>query len=338
MNLLKYFLGLILGLSFGHSVKASQIEIDKKIVADLAQSLNKVKSPQDALKRVQARLTSDEIQYLQSLIDKKLWVEMPEVSSKEKQILLKFAEGRILTFEVADYWAAQFKVNGYALEFDRYPKISERMSYLRRVVQSKGLEGRSRGAFLYSLIFPYSHASLTCNSLVSSDCVEVSMAASLWLASTVAQESPLARCKEVYYFNKNDDITKKCIAQYENSPSLSAIHGLSEMLVESPDTSVNITCRKSGGPEIAINGSPVVRLGSGFDSSDYSISLEQDKNYKLSKLPELAIRCCRVHGGDPLVGHCEKFVNTYLGSSSLRVQELSSPDLRIQGKKIKGQR
>ncbi len=335
MNVIIIFFTLLFSMT---SYSASREEMEQKIVADLAGSLAQIKTPEEALSRVRSRLKPQEVEYLQSLISKKLWVEMPTVQSNKNTVLLKFSNNKTLPVEIVDYWTGEYVLSGYKLEMDKYPKLEERMAYLRRVMQSKVLNQDRQGASLFSLFFPAAHASLTCNSIVSSGCLEVSMATSLWLIRTVSEESPLMRCKENYYYNKNQDMTKKCLAQFNNSPTITTIQELSEVLAQAPDTSIDITCNKGEGPDIWINGSEVIRLGKGFERSDYSISMEQDRKSRLSKLPELAIRCCQKKSSDPLAGHCEEFVTNHLGSKENRRNEFKSPNLRLRGKEVDGVR
>lgn len=334
----KFLVIFVLFLSLPAVALTPKEKMEEKIAADVAWSLSKIKSPEDALKKIRPRLQPQELKYLEGLVRKKMWVEMPVVTSEKNTLKFKFSNDKTLTLKVVNYWTGEYELEGYKLALQNYPNTEERIAYLRRVIQSKVLGGERKGAALFSLIFPSAHADLTCNSLVSSGCLEVSMATSLWLMKEVSEESPLKRCGEVYYFNKDQDITKKCLAQFDNSPTLTTIQELSEVLVEAPGTQLEITCNSSEGPNIHINGSEVMRLGNGFDKTDYSLSLEQDPELRLVKLPELAIRCCKKSPGDPLAGQCEEFVNHQLGSGEARRKELSSPNLRIRGEEVKGVR
>ncbi|WP_374074866.1 hypothetical protein [Bdellovibrio bacteriovorus] len=337
MNYWKW-IAVFLSLFFAIASQASspRKQIEEKIVADLAQSLGGIKTPEEALAKYKSHLSAQEIAYLEELISKKLWVEIPSVSGDKTNINMKFSNGTTLELQVVDYWKGEFALGDYKLEMDKYPRIEDRMNYLRRVIQSKVLKKESRGAWLFSLIFPSAHASLTCNALVSSGCMEVSMAASLWLARTASDESPLRRCTENYYLNKNQDATKACMKQFMNSPTITSIQELSEVLVMAPDMSVELACNKGDGPDIWINGSQVTRLGKGTAASDYSISMAQDPKMKLTKIPDLAIRCCRKSSGDALAGQCEEFVNNHLGSREKRKQEFKDSNLRVRGKSVEG--
>lgn len=328
------FLSLFLTVVSQASSPREQIE--EKIVADLVQSLGKIKTPEEALAKYKSHLSAQETAYLKELIDKKLWVEIPHISGDKNNINLKFSNGTTLKLEVVNYWKGEFALSDYRLEVNNYPRIEDRMNYLRRVIQSKVRKKESRGAWFFSLMFPHAQASLTCNALVSSGCMEVSMAASLWLARTASDESPLHRCTENYYFNKNQDAAKACLKQFMNSPTITSIQELTEVLVMAPDMSVELTCNKGDGPDIWINGSQVTRLGTGTAASDYSISMAQDPKMKLTKIPDLAIRCCRKSSGDILAGQCEEFVNNHLGSKEKRKQEFKDSNLRVRGKSFEG--
>ncbi|KYG68359.1 hypothetical protein AZI87_03645 [Bdellovibrio bacteriovorus] len=330
---------LILSLFFSiASFAAPRQDVEKKIIADTALSLSRIKSPTEALEKLKPRLSESEVRYLESLIQKKLWVEMPEVASEDQVINYKFSDGTKISVEITDYFRGEFLVNGHKIEVDRYKSLEEKMSYLRRLVSMKLLPTKSKGAGLWSLFFPYAQASLTCNMVVSSGCLEVSMAASLWLVREASSESPLARCRDNYYFNKNQDMTKKCLSQYGNSQALSSIQEISEMLAQTPKSTVEITCNKGEGPHIWINGEEVTRFNKGHSASDYSVTMAQDPQVKLNKLPAAVIRCCQKPSGDPLAGECESFVNEHLGSKEKRAKEFSGSNVRLRGKALEGTR
>ena len=338
------FLILLLSVSFVVEASNGQQEVDRQIVGDLAKRLQQFKSPDEALAALTPGLNEKEIKYFKDLISSKYWVEVPlSVKSDKNVLILEFSNKVFVNVEVANYWSGEFKVNGYQLSMNKYKSLEEEMSYLRRVVKSnvpelpKDSKKESKGAFLYSLIFPTAHASLTCNALVSSGCIEISMAASLWFVRTLASDSPLGRCKDIYYFNKLNDVTKKCLQDYKNNPTLVTIQEISEVLAAAPETSVEITCGKVA-PTISIGGTEVVKLGRGALASDYSIAVAQDPHGKLRSLPELAIKCCRKNEDDPLSGKCEEFVSNHLGSRDKRKEEFKSSDLRIRGKAVPGVR
>lgn len=329
-------------LSFSFAVKASNVkqELDHQIIGDLAKRLQQFKSPDEALASLNRRLKEKEVKYFKDLIASKYWVEVPLSVKSDKNVLtLEFSNKVFVNVEVVDYWSGEFKVNGYQLSMNKYKSLEEEISYLRRVVKTNmpELSKGSKGAFLYSLIFPTAHASLTCNALVSSGCIEISMAASIWFARTLASDSPLGRCKEVYYLNKLNDVTVKCLQEYKNNPTLVTIQEISETLAAVPETSVEIVCGKVA-PKISIGGTEVVKVGRGALASDYSITVAQDPRGKLGNLPELAIKCCRNNQDDPLNGKCEEFVSNHLGSREKRKEEFKSSDLRIRGKALPGVR
>lgn len=317
-------------------------EMEHMIVADIGKRLMHFKTPEEAAEKLKSRLNAKDAKYLNELILSKQWVELPSaVKSSENVLTLEFSNKVTISLEIPNYWAAEYKLNGYQLEMNNYHSLEEQIAYLRRVVKSKvPLEKKGdKGAFLFSLMFPFAQASMTCNALVSSGCMEVSVAASLWLARAVSEESPLARCREIYYFNKNQASTEKCLQQYKHNPTLMTIQELSEVLAASPETSVEISCNNKGeGPDIFINGTEVVKLGRGFVATDYSISQAQDRKMKLSKLPSLAIQCCKSRNSDPLNGECEQFVTNHLGPKENRRKEFKNPDLRVRGKALEGVR
>ncbi len=314
----------------------SREKIEDKIVADLAQTLRSIKSPTEALTSVKSKLKENEIAYLERLVKEKRWVELPEIQSDKNTLVFKFSGNQTLRLTVEDYWKGKFSVNGFALELDQYPRTEDRMAYLIRVVQTQNLT-RKNSSLLWQILLPKAYASMTCNAIISSGCMEVSMAASLWLAREVSTDSPLERCRLNSQPLKLNDVTKKCLEQFNNSATLSTIQEMSEMLAQTPGTTVEVTCNKNSGPNISINGTEVLHLSKrGHSAEDYSITLEQDKDRKLHKLPELAIRCCKRNSADPLDGTCETFVRHHLGPKEKRLQELQGPQMRIRGKAVKG--
>ncbi|KHD89187.1 MAG: hypothetical protein OM95_05060 [Bdellovibrio sp. ArHS] len=330
---------LILGFLFSMSVySAPRQDVEKKIIADLAQSFSHLKTPSEALARMKPHLTDEEVKYLQNLIEKKLWLEMPQIENEGRLITYKFSNGTKLAVEIADYFGRTYVVNGHKLELERYATLEEQISYLRRFISMRVLSSEKKGAGLWSLFLPSAHASLTCNMVVSSGCLEVSMAAALWLTREASTESPLARCRDNYYYNKNQDMTKKCLSQYGNSLSLSSIQEISEILAQTAHTSLEISCNKGEGPHIWINGEEVTRFNKGLTAADYSITMKQDPHLKLNKLPAAVLRCCQKPSGDPLAGECEEFVNNHLGIKEKRTKEFGGSHLRIRGKEIEGRR
>lgn len=314
----------------------SREEIEDKIVADLAQTLRSVKNPSEAVTSLKSKLKENEIAYLERLVKEKRWVELPEIQSDKNTLIFKFSGNQTLRLTVEDYWKGQFSVNGFPLELDQYPRTEDRMAYLIRVVQTQNLT-RKNSSLLWQLLLPTAYASMTCNAIISSGCMEVSMAASLWLAREVSTDSPIERCKMNSQPLKLNNVTKKCLEQFNNSATLTTIQEMSEMLAQTPGTTVDVTCNKGTGPNISINGEEVLRLSKrGHSAEDYSITLEQDQDRKLHKLPELAIRCCKRHPSDPLDGNCENFVRHHLGPKEKRRQELQGQEMRIRGKAVKG--
>lgn len=331
--LLLYIL-LFASISNGTTARA---RLDQQLVADMALSLSRLESPQKALEKYQARLKPDEIAYLKELIAKKMWLEMPQFKSETNIIKMTFSNKKTLEVQVDDYWAGVYSLDGYKLEFDKYPTVPERMAYLRRVIQSQILQAQSPHSNLFlSLFFNKAQASLTCNALVSSGCIEVSMAASLWLLRTAATDSPISRCDDIYF--KNVKRSQQCIEPYKASPTLIAIQEMSEMLVQTPQTSVKIICNNDEGPTLLINDTQVTRLNRGASATDYDINSEQDKDHKLRRLPEVAIRCCKKVASDVLAGQCEDFVNSNLGLASERNKNFRNPDIRLKGKALEGTR
>ncbi len=179
---------------------------------------------------------------------------------------------------------------------------------------------------------------MTCNVLVSTGCLEVSVATTLWMVEVATDESPMRRCKEIYYFDRYKDTTKFCLEHLGDSPTLTTIQEISELLAEAPETSVRIACRKNGGPEIYVNDEEVTRLGSGRSAEDYSIPIAINPEGRMSRLPSLAIRCCEAPAGDPLSGQCEEFVNSQVGQKEKRKEKFSNPDIRVRGKELRGVR
>lgn len=338
MNKILFLLVSIMSCAPGALAMDKQ-HIEYKIVEDIGKRIQQFKTPDEVLAKVKPALKADDFKYLSSLVAAKQWVELPVSVMTDKNLLtLEFSNKLSFTVEITNHWRGEFKLNGYQVSLEQYKSLEEQMSYLRRVVKTKlPLEKKDRkGAFLYSLMFPSAQASLTCNALVNSGCVEVSVAATMWFVKSLSMESPLARCRDVYYYNRNNDVTAKCLQDYKNNPTLRTIQELSEMLVTIPDTSVEISCGKSEGPTIWIGGSEVVRLGKGLMESDYSITQAQDSSGKLRKLPDLAIKCCKSHKEDPLAGSCEEFLVNNLGSHEKRKKELQAPNLRIRGQAVPG--
>lgn len=312
----------------------SRQTLENTIIAHLGQSISSFSAPEAVLSKVGERLTSEEKSHLENLIKKKMWVEIPKVETQENTLKMTFSNGTTLNLEVVDYWSGQFKLNGYKLEMDRYPELLEQLSYLRRVIQSKVLsEQRSRAHNLFSILVPSSEASLTCNFAISSGCMEVSMATSLWLARTLSAESPLGRCQESYMKLNN---AQKCVNDLKGSPTLVTLQEMGQALAKIPHTSLDITCNKGEGPTIWVDGVEVTRMNKGQSPSDYMLESSLNKGFQLSKLPEWAFQCCKKNSADPLSGTCEDFVNNHLGSPQKRREAFKSPDLRLNGKKLKG--
>lgn len=332
--MLKYLVLFSLLLSSFAEASSARAKIDQKLISDMALSLALLETPQQALEKYQSRLKPDEVAYLKDLIAKKLWVEMPRIRSAKNKIFMTFSNKQTLELRVNDYWQADLSLGDYKLEHDNYPTAQERMGYLRRVIGSKILTTEVSHRGLIDLFINQAFASLTCNAMVSSGCLEVSMASSLWLARLSMGDSPISRCKDNYL--KNVGNAKKCMEQYKDLPTLKAIQDIGEMLAEAPKTSLEITCNKSEGPTIHINGTKVARIGRGLTSDDYSIDSEQDKNHKLRKIPDAAIACCKRNDSDPLTGQCESFVNENLGNVDKRKAEFKNPDFRLRGKELKG--
>lgn len=330
-------------LAFGAVVAHAdpKSEIESKLVADIGKRLQQFKTPEEVLAKLQPTLKEADAKYIKTLIETKKWVELPASVKSEKNVLnLEFSGDLTFAVEITNPWTGEFKLNGYQLTVDRYSSVEEELAYIRRVVKTKlpSVKDQSKGALLYSIMFPYAHASLTCNALVSSGCVEVSVAATLWFIKTVSAESPIARCRDIYYFNKYNDVTAKCMQEYKNNPTLSTIQELSEMLAGAPGASVSIACGKSEGPTIWIGDNEVIKLGRGAMASDYNITQAQDPQFKLRNLPALAIKCCKQSKSDPLAGQCEEFVSSHLGSSGKRKSEFKDPNLRIRGEALPGVR
>lgn len=332
--MIKFVVLITLFVSSLCEASSARAKIDQKLTSDLALSLALLTTPQQALDKYTSRLKPEETAFLKDLIAKKLWVEMPQIRNEKNKILLSFSNKQTFELHIKDYWAAEILLGDYKIEYEKYPTVPERIAYLRRVVASKILKPEVSQRTLMGLFINQAYASLTCNALISSGCLEVSMAASLWLARVALSDAPISRCKDNYL--KNVGNAKKCMDQYKNLPTLTAIQEISEMLAEAPQTSLEIQCNKSEGPTIFINGTQVTRTNRGLTAADYSVDSEQDKEYKLRKIPEAALRCCKRNDSDPLSGQCEAFVNENLGNTKKRKAEFKNPDLRLKGKALKG--
>ncbi len=155
------FLILVLLVSAVVNASNSNQEVNYQIVGDLAKRLQQFKSPDEALVALTPRLNEKENKYFKDLIANKLWVEVPLSVKSDKNVLtLEFSNQVIVNVEVANYWSGEFKVNGYQLSMNKYKSLEEEISYLRRVVKTNvpNLPRDSKGAFLYSLLFPNAHA------------------------------------------------------------------------------------------------------------------------------------------------------------------------------------
>jgi hypothetical protein len=316
----------------------TKTDFEAQVINNWAQKLSQINSPTEALDKTSSRLKKTEVEYLKTLIAKKLWLEVPSYSVDKNFLVMTFSNKRELRLEVVDYWGGQYQVNGHKLDFRNYQKIDEKVNYLKRIVKNYKDDTKINKNSWFNLIVSPAEASLSCNALIDSGCLEVSMASSLWFARTLAEDSPLHTCVTFNYGDENSPLRQKCLADYGNNPTIKTINEFSEILAMTPETSIDISCRESNGPLIKINSTEVAQLGPGRNSEDYSISLEQDKNYRLTKLAGLAIRCCEKNDSDPLNGQCEKFVASYLGSKDKRNDEFKNPNLRLQGKNIQGTR
>lgn len=333
---MKFVVLIIIFVSSLCEASAARAKIDQKLTSDLALSMSLLTTPDQALQKYKSRLKPEEVTYLKDLIAKKLWLEMPQIRNNKNKIFMTFSNKQTLEVRVKDYWSADIYLDDYKLEYDNYPTVQERFAYLRRVLQRKTVNSEVTHRTLLDLFINQAYASLTCNAVISSGCLEVSMAASLWLVRASLTDAPISRCKDNYF--KNVGNAKKCMEQYKNLPTLTAIQDISEMLAEMPKTSLEIKCNKSEGPTILINGTEVTRTNRGLTAEDYSLNSEQDKDYKLRKLPEAALRCCKRSDSDPLTGLCEAFVNDNLGNVEKRKAEFKNPDVRFKGKELKGVR
>lgn len=331
--MLKFFVLFMFFTPKFSQASAALAKINENLTSDLAFSLALSTTPQQALEKYANRLTPEDTSYLQDLITKKLWAEMPQIKSEKNKIFMTFSNKQTLELKIKDYWAADFLLDDYKLEYDRYSNAADRMAYLRRVIKKKIFTPEISHRPWWTLFINPAYASLTCNAMISSGCLEVSMAASLWLARVALTDSPISRCKDNYL--KNLGHAKKCIEQYKDLPTLVTIQEISEMLAETPKTSLEIKCNKSEGPTILINGTKVARSDRGLNADDYSIDSELDKGFKLRSLPAAAIRCCKSHDSDPLSGLCESFVNENLGNIENRKTEFKNPDVRFKGKALK---
>lgn len=155
-------------------------------------------TPEQALEKYAARLKPEEAAYLQDLIAKKLWVEMPQIRNDKNKIFMTFSNKQTLALKIKDYWAAEIYLDDYKLEYDSYPSVPERLAYLRRVIQKKISVTEVSHRTLFDIFIKQAYASLTCNVMISSGCLEVSIAASLWLARVALTDSPITRCKDNY--------------------------------------------------------------------------------------------------------------------------------------------
>lgn len=318
--------------SFAESEYSSSFKqsFEQKIARLLAAKINSLESTNQALSLIENRLSPNDTQYVNGLIKNSLWVELPHASATDNMLTLRFSNKQALQFEITNYWQKEFKLNGYPLKLKSYSTAKDQIEYLKRVIS---MRNPSSSAWLFEILIPSANATMTCNAVISSGCMEVSMATSLWLVEKAAEISPLQQCKDGQQYLKGG--AAQCLKQFETNPTLKTIQNLSEILARSPRTSLELNCHSDPVPEIFLNGEKLLRVGERKDARSYLLTVKQNPDAKLSKLPELALQCCQTNESDPLGGECENFVNNYLGDAHERQKEFNREDLRIRGKKFK---
>lgn len=316
--------------------------IENRIIENLGKNISKLKTPDEALKKLQPKLNAKETAYLKELISKKLWVEMPAVSQNGNTLELQFSNNLKMSLEISNpFLAPEFKLNGYQLETKRYESLEEKISYLRRVVNKEIALQKNKKISLFSLFFPVAKAAnaleiatkeLACKHFGQA-CMEVSVAASVWLAQTSLElGNPITSCMEL-----KEPLRSKseCLNEFKNSHTLKVVSQITEILAESNNTSFGLRCNESRYATIIIDDIET----EAEESGDYLIAEVQKKTPAFgSLLPKLANECCENRTDDPLRGTCEKFVNSKLGPASERKSEFGKHKLQLKGKHLEGAR
>lgn len=307
----------------------SRLSYQQMILEDWAMSLNLLKKPEDFIKKYQSRYTPEDLAFLKKLISEKSWVEMP-VATVEDQTLVLTLPSKVVRLEVIDYFKSEYQINGYRIDWHLHPSHPAQIRYLQRIVQKK-----SSALNLWEILWRIqtAEASITCNALIQSGCVEISAATALWVAQEVSADTPIKHCLDIYYYNKNNSTTMTCLNKYKNSPNLEAMKDLAEIFVQDPHAKLELSCSGKNGPDISINGVLLLKINNEKKPDSYLIPTEINPNFIFNKVPELALKCCK-KSNDELAGTCENFVNSHLGQPQKRTEKLNQEHYRIQGKPI----
>ena len=327
---MKSILSIIMSLAFSISSQASKtnslLVLEEKITGQVAKQLSQ--QPAEIISQLSTLHPKQNFDFLKGYMNSGEWGEIPKVEAKGKTLVMKFSDGTILNVELTNMWKNKYKINDYEIDLTEHKTPSDKINYLRRVVQTKVLNKKAKFSF-WSFLIQESEASVGCNKYLSSGCIEISAAVTAWLSTDLASEAITRDCN----LTSNKKEILACTDLLGKYPQVKNIQEISKILAQSPNTSVTISCDKGALQEITINDESLPIIG------DYvNIPLKLDPNHKLTEIPNLAKKCCKRYDGyeEGMNDICENFVNNKIGNSSTRKSFFKGKDLKNNGEYFDG--
>ena len=342
------FQGLALAADF--MVKKEPLErtplFEEKLASLIAQQINLANRPQEFLKSLEAKGSNESnTLFLKKLIDEKTWGEVPTATSDKDTIILSFSNGAKVRLALSNFWQNRYKINDYEVDLSLRKNPIDRYQYLQKVVQTKVLkekkysriwflllESPAEARDLWNAVKGGVQARLPCNSTFLAGCIEVSMAATMWVSVELAEQQIIRDCA----VTNIKESRWACMSELEKNDQVAAIRNISQFLARNPHIKdLEITCGKkiSG---VYINGEEIFRAD---NQQGFLPPQELDKTNEIgTRLAKLTDQCCEKSSDARFDGTCEKFINNHLGVSSKRANYFKGKKLKNNDKFYEGTR